>query len=104
PAPNPFPTAHDLFIPSSSKDKPTADAACAVLESKGIRCWMAPRDIRPGNDWGESIVSAIKGARVMVLVFSDHANRSEQIKREVERAADHSIPIIPVRIENVPLA
>jgi hypothetical protein len=93
--------AHDVFVSHSSKDKTTADAVCAVLESKGIRCWVAPRDIVPGQDWGESIVEAIKGARVMVLVFSTNANNSQQIKREVERAVNKGIPIIPLRIEDV---
>jgi formylglycine-generating enzyme required for sulfatase activity len=93
--------AHDVFISHSSKDKPAADAVCAVLEAQGIRCWVAPRDIIPGRDWGESIVDAIKGARVMVLIFSANANNSPQIKREVERAANKGIPIIPLRIEDV---
>ncbi|HXE43283.1 MAG TPA: PEGA domain-containing protein [Candidatus Baltobacteraceae bacterium] len=92
---------HDVFVSHSAKDKITADAVCAVLESRGIRCWVAPRDITPGKDWGESIVDAIKGARAMVLVFSNHANTSPQIKREVERAVNKGIPIIPLRIENV---
>jgi hypothetical protein len=93
--------AHDVFISYSSKDKPTADAACAVLESKGIRCWIAPRDITPGADWGEAIIDGINGARVFVLVFSSNANSSQQIKREVERAVNHGLPIIPLRIEDV---
>jgi hypothetical protein len=92
---------HDVFVSHSAKDKPTADAVCAVLESQGIRCWVAPRDIIPGKDWGESIVEAIKGARVMVLIFSTHANNSQQIKREVERAVNKGIPVIPLRIEDV---
>jgi Tol biopolymer transport system component len=92
---------HDVFVSHSVKDKPTADAVCAVLESQGIRCWVAPRDIIPGKDWGESIVEAINGARVMVLVFSSSANNSQQIKREVERAVHKGIPVIPLRIEDV---
>jgi hypothetical protein len=68
--------AHDVFISHSSHDKPMADAACAVLEQRGIRCWVAPRDIVPGADWGESIVDAIGAARAFVLVFSSHANTS----------------------------
>ena len=51
--------AHDVFISYSSKDKPAADAACAILELKGIRCWIAPRDIVPGTDWGELIIDAL---------------------------------------------
>jgi hypothetical protein len=93
--------AHDVFVSHSSKDKPTADAVCAMLESQGIRCWVAPRDIVPGMDWGEAIVHAVKGARVMVLVFSASANDSPQIKREVERAVNKGIPVIPLRIEDV---
>jgi TIR domain len=93
--------AHDVFISHSSKDKTTADAVCAVLESKSIRCWVAPRDIQPGADWGEAILEGIRGSRVMVLVFSRNANESVQIKREVERAVHHAIPIIPLRIEDI---
>jgi len=93
--------AHDVFISYSSKDKPTADATCAILESKGIRCWIAPRDILPSADWGEAIIDAIGAARIFVLVFSSNANASPQIKREVERAINRGIPVVPFRIENV---
>jgi hypothetical protein len=93
--------AHDVFISYASSDKLTADAACAVLESKGLRCWMAPRDILPGVDYGEAIVNAIGEVRVFLLVFSSHANASNQIKREVERAVSRGIPVIPLRIEDV---
>lgn len=91
----------DVFISYSSQDKPTADAACAALEAADIRCWIAPRDISPGRDYGESIIDAIESARVFVLIFSSNANASPQIKREVERAVSKGLPIIPVRIEDV---
>jgi len=92
---------HDVFISYSSKDKPFADAACNILEKRGLRCWMAPRDILPGADWGEAIIDAINGAHAFVLVFSSHANESAQIKREVERAVNRGLPVVPVRIEQV---
>jgi Tol biopolymer transport system component len=93
--------AFDVFISYSSKDKITADAACATLEGANIRCWIAPRDIIAGSDYGESIVEAIESAKILVLIFSDNANASAQVKREVERAGSRGIPIIPVRIVNV---
>jgi tetratricopeptide (TPR) repeat protein len=93
--------AHDVFISYSNKDKPTADAVCASLEVNGIRCWIAPRDIIPGTDWGESIIDAIHDARVMLLIFSSNSNTSPQIKREIERAVNKGIPVIPFRIEDV---
>lgn len=96
--------SHDVIISYSTKDKPIADAVCVALEANGVRCWVAPRDIVPGTDWGEAIIDAINDCRLMVLVFSLNANASPQIKREVERAANRGIPIIPYRIEDVHLS
>jgi len=93
--------AHDVFISYSTEDKPAADAVCAILEKNGVRCWIAPRDIMPGADWGESIVNGIRSSRVLLLVFSTNANKSRQIKREVEIAADGGVTIVPLRIENI---
>ena len=91
----------DVFISYSHVDKATADATCATLEQAGIRCWIAPRDIMPGDEWGAAIVKAIDQCRAMVLIFSSSANSSKQIRREVERAVNAGATIIPVRIENV---
>jgi outer membrane protein OmpA-like peptidoglycan-associated protein len=73
----------------------------AALEQNGIRCWIAPRDITPGMNWGASIVEAINQARIMVLVFSGNANKSPQIEREIERAVNRAITIIPMRIADI---
>jgi hypothetical protein len=93
--------AHDVFICHSSKDKTVADAACAVLEQHGIRCWIAPRDVMPGASWAGSIVHAIEGSKFMLLIFSENANDSPQIEREVERAVNHGIPVVPFRIKDI---
>lgn len=93
--------AHDIFISYSSQDKVIADAICSALEFRRVRCWIAPRDIQPGQNWGEAIIDAIAGSRAIVLVFSQHANASDQVMREVERAVSKGCVIIPFRIENV---
>ncbi len=100
-APGARPPGYDVFISHSSKDKAAADAACHALEARDIRCWIAPRDIRPGANWGESILEAISSVRIMVLLLSSNANASPQIQREVERAVHHGAIVIPVRIEEV---
>jgi TIR domain-containing protein len=92
---------HDAFISYSTHDKATADATCARLEAAGIRCWIAPRDITPGREWSAAIVDAIGQCRVMILVFSESANRSPQIHREVERAVNKGISVLPLRIEDI---
>ena len=66
----------------------------------GNRCWIAPRDIRPGAEWSESIIG-IRRARMFVLVFSGRANASGHVRREVERAVSHGLIVIPFRVEDV---
>jgi adenylate cyclase len=92
---------HDVFLSYSSSDKAAAQAVLAGLEDRGIRCWIAPRDIPAGSEYGEQIVDAIKACRLVVLVFSNAANTSPHVRREVERAVSAGRPIIPLRVENV---
>ncbi len=93
--------AYDVFISYASEDKTVADAVCAVLESHAVRCWIAPRDVLPGMAYGEAIIDAIRGCRIMVLVFSSKSNNSPHIPKEIERAVSAGVAVIPFRIEDV---
>ena len=92
---------HDVFISYASGDKLVADQLCATLESRHIRCWIAPRDVLVGAAYGECIVDAIHDCRIMILVFSAKANASQHIPKEIERAVSTGVTVIPVRIEDV---
>ena len=92
---------HDVFISYSTKDKPIADAICANLETVGVRCWIAPRDIAPGEDWPNAVTRAIATSLIMVLVFSANSNSSEDVSRELFLAANSKLVIIPFKIENI---
>ena len=48
--------AHDVFISYSHKDAFVAQAVCAKLEEKQIRCWYAPRNINTGDEWASAIM------------------------------------------------
>ncbi|HSK73578.1 MAG TPA: toll/interleukin-1 receptor domain-containing protein [Pyrinomonadaceae bacterium] len=96
--------SYDVFISHSSKDKETAEAVCHFLEQNKIRCWMAPRDILPGKKWANEISEAISNCQLMLLVFSSNANNSDDIERELHLASVAKIPIIPLRIEDVPMS
>ena len=94
---------HDVFVSYSSVDKTIANAVVARLEKHKVRCWIAPRDILPGTDYKVSLVDAIRNSRIMVLVFSQHSNRSAHVTREVNIAVDAGVIIVPFRIQDVPL-
>jgi hypothetical protein len=90
-----------VFVSYSSKDQAMAETICHALETRGLACWIASRDVHPGENFMQAIVKAIRAAKVMVLVFSNNANNSEEIKKELVLASQSKLVIMPVRIEDV---
>jgi hypothetical protein len=93
--------ARQVFLSYSTDDTPTAIAVRDHLEAQGIACWMAPRDITPGKDYGEQIIDAIEDATVFLLILSESSNHSTFVRHEVERAVSKGKVIIPFRIQPV---
>jgi hypothetical protein len=92
---------YDVFVSYSTKDKAVADAVVFALEKKGIRCWYAPRDIKAGASWGETITEAISHCKLMLLIFSGSSNQSKRVQEEVYYAISEEKTLIPFRIENL---
>jgi hypothetical protein len=107
PAPTPAPPAppaaamSKVFISHASQDRKAAETICTALESRGIACWLSSRDVEAGENFQQSIVRAIKAAKLMVLVFSNNANDSTEINKEIALASQYKITVIPVRTEDV---
>ena len=74
---------------------------CQALEGKGVRCWIAPRDVAPSESYAGAIVRAIQNATLFIVVLSSAANESPHVLNEIERAFNRQIPIIPFRIAAV---
>ena len=88
-----------IFISYAANDAETANAACRYLESRGVTCWIAPRDVKPGAQYADAIVRAINEATALVVVMSASAMASSHVLREVERAASKHKQIIAFRID-----
>jgi TolB-like protein/tetratricopeptide (TPR) repeat protein len=98
--PNP---ANSVFISYASQDATLAEALCAALEREGVACWIAPRNVRPGDFYADAIVNAINACPVLVLVLSKNSVDSAHVLREVERASAKKRPVIAFRIDASPL-
>lgn len=92
--------SYDVFISYSSKEQKIAEGICGYLESRKYRCFVAYRDIPKGKIWAAVIPSAIHTSRMMLVVFSDSFNISNQTDRELELAAEDKIPILTFRISD----
>ena len=91
----------DAFVSYATADKDAAFQLCRHLEEQGIGCWIAPRDVTPGADYGEAIIRAIETTTATVLLLSTHANGSVHVAHEVERATSKRKRVIPVRLAEV---
>lgn len=90
-----------LFVSHVAENRNAAMEIVGELERRGTRCWIAPRDVRPGEAFDNEIADAIEASRAMLLIFSDLCNDSEYIRREVTVAGESHKTVIPFRIEDV---
>lgn len=90
-----------VFISYASTDRKEALALCKAVERRGAKCWISCRDVLAGENYQESIVRALRSARTMILVFSEAANNSDEIKKELSLASRYHVPLLAVRIEDV---
>lgn len=91
---------NDAFISYASGDRRVAEHLCRVLESRGLKCWIAPRDVRPGYQWAAEIDNALARSRALVLVFSEQTSKSNWVLKELTVAASTGLRIFTVRISD----
>ena len=89
--------AGHVFISHGSDNSDEANALCGFIESRGVKCWIAPRDVRPGIDYSEELQAAIEGCAAFVVLVTDMANKSPYVRAETEMAFSCHKPIFPVR-------
>jgi hypothetical protein len=93
--------AKRVFISHSTNDKHWADSLCNSLESVGISCWIAPRDIQPGQSWAEAIVSGIAESSILLLLLSESSIDSKNVMREVELADGKNKILVTVKLDDI---
>jgi hypothetical protein len=86
------------FISFSSKDIEMALRVHDALTIRGIDCWISKRDIPTGANYQEEIARAIKTASIMVLIFSENANSSNNIPDEIALAKKNHLVLMPLKI------
>lgn len=93
-----------VFVSHASQDVDRASRLVASLESSGVPCWIAPRDVRPSSDYAQQIAEAIESVYAFVLMFSAFSGESTHCLREVELAVRRGLPIFPVRLDDAPIS
>lgn len=99
-------TIYDVFISYAEEDSSVADEIRILLVKKGLRCFMAKKDIRTGTIWREEIRSALHLSRTVVLLLTPNSVSSNWVMCEAGAFWALRKPIIPgymfVNINDIP--
>ena len=79
-------TTTRLFLSHASVDAAVAAQLCALLEARGVRCWIAPRDIPAGDEYHAALLNGIEACGGMVVLVTEASGASPFVCSEVERA------------------
>ena len=93
--------SYPVFVSYATADRKRALDVCNAIERRGTPCWISTRDVPPGENYQEAIVRSLRVAPAMVLVFTEAANNSDEIKKELSLASRYRVPVMALRIEDV---
>jgi hypothetical protein len=79
---------YSCFISYSSKDQEFVERLYADLQSRGVRCWFAPEDLKIGDKIRDRIDESIRLRDKLLLILSEHSIASEWVEHEVENALE----------------
>lgn len=89
----------DVFISYSSRDRERVLTIADRLEVNGVRLWVDRDRVEGGMNYGAEIVGAIKAAKVLMLMCSDAALHSRNVKQEVQLAWKYQRPYLPLLLD-----
>ncbi len=89
------------FISYSNKDSSYAQKIVNKIQKNAHSVWFAVESVTAGENYAREITQAIKSCDVLVLVFSENANGSIHIQRELDLAIKYNKKIYPLRIKNL---
>jgi hypothetical protein len=95
----------DCFVSYSSADQSFAERLYADLQSHGVRCWYAPKDLPIGAKTRQALTDAIRSNERLIVVLSEYSIGSPWVEKEVETAFEEersrrTVVLLPVRIDD----
>ena len=89
-----------VYIYYCSKNYSEATKICIFLESKGINCWMSPRNVLSSLDYTTQVTAAINDSAISILVATNETNNIDTLPNELNIIATKKKTLISFKIEN----
>lgn len=89
-----------VYIYYSSNNYSEATKVCIFLESKGINCWLAPRNVLSSLDYNTQVTAAINDCSIALFIANNNTNDINTLPNELNTVATKKKTIIFFKIEN----
>jgi len=88
-----------IFISYAHKNSEFVNQLAKDIEKQGYDIWLDRTDIQTGSHWDDEIVTGLKTSKVFMVILSEAATASQNVKDEIGYAIDHDMQIMPLLIE-----
>jgi hypothetical protein len=91
----------DVFISYASEDRNRVRPLAEALQSRGFNVWW-DRSLAAGQDYTAVIEKELKGAKAVIVVWTQSSSASTFVRDEAGRARDEG-RLVPVLLDQVQL-
>lgn len=99
---------YDVFISYNSEDRPWAMKLFESLRARGLNPFLDKERLEAGKEWESQLAEAIRDSHHLVVVWSDKAETSSWVRREIgifdARSPKEGICKIFIVLEGIPKA
>ena len=89
---------HDVFISYSRKDEELVKKIRAALTQANISYWIDKEEIKRGTSYAKAISQAVYNSKILLFIWSEHSNNSENTANEISLALEFEKNIVPFKI------
>src|SRR5688572_1745413 len=93
--------ANHLFVSYKREENQFALKLAASLKNRGIGVWVDLLDIKPSDDWDDSIDKALKSSIGLIAVLTNEYLLSEYCRDELKFARNKGLTIFPILLRHV---
>jgi uncharacterized protein YjbI with pentapeptide repeats len=99
---------YTCFISYTQKDQAFAERLYSDLQNKSVRCWYAPKELKPGDYYRHRIDESIRIYDKLLVILSEESIQSPEVEKEVKKAEEReeSMPmdsqvLYPIRLDDI---
>lgn len=92
-----------VFISYSHNDKTSVYGILSEMSKMGLNYWY-DNELETGSEWTEELGEKILNCEMVMVMLSNHAVLSKNVRNEITMALNHKKKLLPIFLEDVELS